>query len=99
MPVTLGRQQRLLALSLKLNSCLCWCFVSAILEALQMYEAWSCLFKMGVVIMRTKVTDGKTSRDCGGRKFEPTFMLDSVLLADRVKVLEELGSVIEELQP
>ena len=39
---------------------------------------------------------GKESRARGGAAYQPTYILDAVLLSDRIKTLEDMGDVISE---
>lgn len=44
----------------------------------------------------TQVVCGTQSREKGGREYAPAYILDSVLLADRLKVLEEMRDAVGE---
>ena len=47
-------------------------------------------------LLASQVTQGKQSRESGGLEYSPSYVLDAVLLSDRVKTLDELKDVAHE---
>ena len=43
-----------------------------------------------------KIVKGTRSRGHGGREYLPSYMLDSVMLSDRLKILEDMGDAMKE---
>lgn len=50
-----------------------------------------------VLTSSLEVVKGTKSRACGGFEYEPTFIFDAVMLSDRLKVLEDMPAVVNEL--
>ena len=46
--------------------------------------------------LQLKAVAGRQSREKGGREYAPSYILDAVLLADRLKILDDMREAVDE---